>query len=79
MQAFKLSENLMKLIHQYTLFLSVVMAMAGILISCSEDDLPNNGQPSIDYIRVTSPASADSMIVSAGQGAAIGSRPSTCW
>lgn len=68
MQAFKLSENLMKLIHQYTLFLSVVIAMAGILISCSEDDLPNNGQPIIDYIRVTSPASADSMIVSAGQG-----------
>lgn len=58
----------MKLIHQYTLFLSVVIAIAGILISCSEDDLPNDGQPTISYIRVTSPASSDSMIVSAGQG-----------
>lgn len=68
MYAFKLSENLMKPLLQYTLFLSVVMAMAGILISCSEDDLPNDGQPMISYIRVTSPASSDSMIVSAGQG-----------
>lgn len=58
----------MKSIYKYPLFLLVAFAMAGIFISCSEDDLPNGGQPSISYIRVTNPAASDSLVVSAGQG-----------
>jgi len=45
------------------------MVMAGIFTSCSEDEnLPNNGNPMISYIRVTRPAASDSLITKAGQG-----------
>jgi len=52
-----------------TLFLFITMAMIGIFSSCSEDEnLPNNGNPMISYIRVTRPEASDSLITKAGQG-----------
>ena len=48
--------------------LFIAAAIGGVLNSCSEDDLPNNGQPMINYIRVTDPAASDSLVVAAGQG-----------
>lgn len=58
----------MKSTYKYSLFLCIVFVMTGIFISCSDDDLPNGGQPIINYIRITDPASSDSLVVSAGQG-----------
>jgi len=51
------------------LFLFIAFAMAGIFTSCSEDEnLPNNGNPMVSYIRVTRPEASDSLITKAGQG-----------
>lgn len=61
-------KKLMKPSYRFYFFLFIASAVAGIFISCSEDDLPNGGQPTISYIRITNPASSDSLIVSAGQG-----------
>src|SRR5688500_1589686 len=61
-------EILMKSNYIYPLFLFLAFAMTGIFIGCSEDDLPNGGQPTISYIRITDPASSDSLVISAGQG-----------
>lgn len=58
----------MKNIVKSCLLLLMIPVIGGILNSCSEDDLPNNGQPMISYIRVTDPAASDSLVVSAGQG-----------
>jgi len=58
----------MKSIYTYSLFLFIAFVMTGIFISCSDDDLPNGGQPIVNYIRITDPASSDSLVVSAGQG-----------
>jgi hypothetical protein len=57
----------MKPIFKYALLLLVGLAMTGIFIRCSDDD-SNGGTPSITYIRLTDPASSDSLITSAGQG-----------
>ena len=54
--------------YKYSLFLVSALVLGGILISCSDDDAANGGQPSISYIRITDPASSDSLVVSAGQG-----------
>ena len=53
-------------IYRFNLFL-VAAVMAGTFVGCSDDD-SNGGQPSIHYIRITNPASSDSLVVSAGQG-----------
>jgi Surface glycan-binding protein B xyloglucan binding domain len=58
----------MKLIYKYPMFLLVALAAGGIFFACSDEDLPNNGEPMISYIRITDPASSDSLVVSAGQG-----------
>jgi hypothetical protein len=57
----------MKLTSQYLLFLLIASATTGIFTGCSDDD-ENGGTPSISYIRVTDPASSDSLLVAAGQG-----------
>ena len=44
----------------------MLVIAGGILSACSDDD--TSGNPAIRYIRVTRPASSDSLIVSAGQG-----------
>jgi hypothetical protein len=58
----------MKAKNKYLLFLLIPFAVAGILLSCSDDELANGGDPTISYIRVTDPASSDSLLVMAGQG-----------
>ncbi|TLV02201.1 glycan-binding surface protein [Dyadobacter luticola] len=51
-----------------SVFLFAVLALlAAFQISCSEKDLPNNGDPIIKYIRITKPESSDSLLVGAFQ------------
>ena len=57
----------MRNIHQPLLLFAIMLAMAAFQISCSEKDLPNNGEPVIKYIRVTKPESSDSLLVGAFQ------------
>lgn len=47
--------------------LLITMLLAGIFTSCEKENLPNNGEPRIRYIRITSPESADSLLVGAYQ------------
>jgi hypothetical protein len=61
-------ENPMKFNDKRILFLFLTAIVTAIVVSCSEDDLPNNGQPKVSYVRVTDPAASDSMLVAAGQG-----------
>ncbi|WP_224994382.1 glycan-binding surface protein [Cesiribacter sp. SM1] len=51
------------------LFLVIAFAMAGMFVSCSDDDAV--GEPRIDYVRVTTPESSDSLLVAAYQGSTI--------
>jgi hypothetical protein len=47
----------------------MVIAIAGIYSACTKNEsAPNNGEPRIRYVRITNPTSADSLLVSAGQG-----------
>jgi len=48
--------------------LALVIALAGIYASCENEELPNNGEPRIRYVRLTDPVSSDSLLVSAYQG-----------
>ena len=52
---------------QSILFLSLAIAMAGMYTSCKKENLPNNGEPLIRYVRITSPESSDSLLVGAYQ------------
>lgn len=56
----------MKRIYRKTLFLLLATAMTGVFVSCEDED--NGGQPIVTYVRVTNPASSDSLLVAAGQG-----------
>lgn len=56
----------MKSINKVLLVLLTAVLTASVFISCEKNDSP--GTPSIDYIRVTTPASSDSLLVGAGQG-----------
>src|SRR5688500_301362 len=47
-------------------FLVLALATAGILTNCSDDS--EGGTPMISYVRVTDPASSDSLLIAAGQG-----------
>lgn len=61
-----------KSIYIKRLLIAVITLSVGFgIFSCQNEDLPNNGKPSITYIRVTDPASSDSLLVSASQGALI--------
>ena len=60
--------NQMKKIYQSILMLFMALSIAGLYSSCSKDD---DGEPRIKYIRITDPASADSLLVGAGQGSLI--------
>lgn len=56
----------MKKIHIIiTIFIGLVIA--SLFAACNKEDLPNNGEPRIRYIRITSPESADSLLVGAYQ------------
>src|SRR5688500_18810949 len=59
----------MKSINKRLLITLLAVAVMGIITSCKKDnDLPNNGEPRIRYIRATNAASADSLLVGAAQG-----------
>ncbi|MDO9373570.1 MAG: glycan-binding surface protein [Ferruginibacter sp.] len=58
----------MKTINKLTVFLIMAVALVGAFASCKKDDLSNGGKPRINYVRVTTPTSADSLLVGAGQG-----------
>lgn len=48
-------------------FFVIAVATMGILTNCS-DDSESGGTPEISYVRITDPASSDSLLVGAGQG-----------
>jgi hypothetical protein len=60
--------NHMKTTYKLMSFVIILMMMAGIYISCTDESLVNNGDPTITYVRVTDPASSDSLLVKAFQG-----------
>lgn len=55
----------MRSINKLSLFLVLAVAMTGFILSCSEEDVST---PIVQYVRVTDPASSDSLVVKAGQG-----------
>ncbi len=57
----------MKIIFKSILLLVFAFSLAAVYTSCSEDSLPNNGEPMIKYIRVSDPTSSDSLLVSGFQ------------
>jgi len=54
------------------LWLLLLTCMVGFTTSCSkDDDSTSGGEPRIQYVRITDPASSDSLLVGAGQGTLI--------
>ena len=64
--AFMITKKHMKAIYKYSLLLFAAIAMMGVYTSCDDDS--DGGEPRISYVRVTDPASSDSLLVAAGQG-----------
>ncbi len=59
----------MKAFMKYMLLLILPGLMVGVSsISCTEDKLPNSGNPIVYYVRVTDPAKSDSLLVAAFMG-----------
>ncbi|MBA7513989.1 hypothetical protein ES705_06007 [subsurface metagenome] len=59
----------MKAFMKYMLLLILPGLMVGVFsISCTEDELPNSGNPIVYYVRVTDPAKSDSLLVAAFMG-----------
>ena len=58
----------MKAIHKTLMLLLAAFAVVSIYSSCQKDELPNNGEPRVRYVRITRPQSSDSLLVGAGQG-----------
>jgi len=58
----------MKTIYKSILFVAIVAIVTIFASSCKDDNGSSSGAPFISYIRVTNPASADSLLVAAGQG-----------
>jgi Surface glycan-binding protein B xyloglucan binding domain len=58
----------MKTINKTVSLLIMTLVVVGSFLSCKKEDLPNGGKPRIQYVRITNPASADSLLIGAGQG-----------
>lgn len=59
----------MKAFLRYTWPLIIPCAMIGILLtSCEDEEAVNGGKPVINYVRITDPASSDSLLVAAQLG-----------
>src|SRR5687768_15586796 len=58
----------MKTFNHSILLMLITLAVVGTFTACQKDDLPNGGEPRITYVRVTNPASSDSLLVGAAQG-----------
>jgi hypothetical protein len=56
----------MKSIYKYLFSLLSATIVAGLFTACSDDD--SAGKPMVTYVRVTDPASSDSLLVAGGQG-----------
>lgn len=55
-----------------TIIFSLLTLLTISIISCKKgNDAPNGGEPKINYVRVTNPSSADSLLVGASQGTLI--------
>jgi hypothetical protein len=59
----------MKSIYKISFLLLIIVGVVGLISSCKKDH--NSPTPSITYVRVTNPQSADSLLIGAGQGALI--------
>ena len=58
----------MKQLYKSILFVATIIVATMLNWSCDTNDSSSGGTPYILYVRVTNPASADSLLVSAGQG-----------
>jgi hypothetical protein len=58
----------MKAIHKSLMLLLAAFSVVSIYSSCQKDELPNDGEPRVRYVRVTRAQSSDSLLVGAGQG-----------
>src|SRR5215207_5666868 len=58
----------MKTFNHPILIMIMALAVVVTFTACQKDDLPNGGEPRITYVRVTNPASSDSLLVGAAQG-----------
>ena len=58
----------MKQLNKNILFFLTTVAFAALFYSCTKE---TTGEPKINYVRVTSPESSDSLLVGAGQGSLI--------
>ena len=61
----------MKFFMNRTPLIAVVFILLAVFLGCEKDDLINGGRPSIEYVRVTTPESSDSLLVTAFQGSLI--------
>jgi hypothetical protein len=62
----------MKKIYHSLLLLFMAAGMAGLYSSCTKDGASGStGTPRVSYVRITDPASADSLLVGAGQGSLV--------
>lgn len=55
----------MKIFNKTRLLLILALAVVSVFTSCKKDEL---GEPKINYVRVTNPASSDSLLIGAAQG-----------
>lgn len=58
----------MKTTNKTILLLMMAIAIVSVVASCKKDNLPNGGQPKVDYVRITAPESSDSLLIGAHQG-----------
>ena len=58
----------MKIFNKSLLLFAIALATVSIYTSCTKDNESNSGEPRINYVRVTNPVSADSLLIGAGQG-----------
>src|SRR6476620_7993539 len=57
----------MKSINKILSILLLLVATAGMITSCKKDS-SSGGTPVVNYVRITSPESSDSLLAGAGQG-----------
>lgn len=58
----------MKIFNPSILLLIMAFAVVSTFTSCEKNDASNGGEPKINYVRVTNPASSDSLLIGAAQG-----------
>jgi hypothetical protein len=60
-------QNTMKLLFKIVPLLFGGLLMIGMQTSCNDEGLVNNGEPRVRYVRITDPASSDSLLMGAYQ------------